>query len=584
MQVESGSKQSEQFFLPDIWHTIIPTISYQSLSYRDLVNLFVLSKFGTDISQTKNNFEVAKRIWCRSVSLITFIDTLLIASIKKANDAFFSIINIRADICDAAQENKNECNQFEKELLTWLNSLLNPPTSDDIDKIIKIAIKAGYLEVLEKCLSLQPREPLDLLKYALFEGNSKVIPIIAGKVQILGIIDRSEIISQWKDFLTPDTEKNIGCEFADLEKIISTATRNRFRNENLKNDSIVIDDDETTVSSEVIDLNYKIIIITLILKYDNKYPVVWMKAIEESLTVNQESRAIKIFRDTPRATFKKEFLHCIVNTNSIEFLRELSQWLMEEDCVSLLSTVIDYALIIGRKEIIQNFFDIIKEKINSDLEFTTRTTLYNLRRKLPTFTPNQTEAGCQLKENLKKCIPLIYRNAYITRKVLFRLSSHFPRVQDPQLSDFNLLRPLKPLKSDPDGKPLLCEDTGNHRIYIYPENKSFILKSLEVISVQSVFALRAIITVAEQTFNLLKAVLTADLPKMKASVIGIGITPIAFFGMGVGLLAHFIFPERGSKLYYACEMSLNAFVPSHSRFSALAYEPNFLYRPVPLES
>lgn len=74
---------------PVLWYSVIPMISY-----RNLVHLFATAKF-VDFSEAQQNFDVAQKIWSKEVSLMTLIDTLSHATIKKADEAFCTIVGHR---------------------------------------------------------------------------------------------------------------------------------------------------------------------------------------------------------------------------------------------------------------------------------------------------------------------------------------------------------------------------------------------------------------------------------------------------------------------------------------------------------
>lgn len=126
---------------PELWHLTVP-----HMSYRELVNVYVTAKFG-DFAAAQDNFNYVKRIWCRQVSLITFVDTVYQAHAKKVNDAFSSLIDTRY----GSEEKENNVNRFKNELFNSFESASNNP--DYIEKIIMIIVEAGYTDVLEKLYS-----------------------------------------------------------------------------------------------------------------------------------------------------------------------------------------------------------------------------------------------------------------------------------------------------------------------------------------------------------------------------------------------------------------------------------------------
>lgn len=124
---------------PELWHSTVPHISY-----RELVNLHATAKFG-DFAEAQDSFNYAKRIWCKQVSMVTFVDTVHHADVKKADDVFSSLIDTRYD------SGEDNVDRFRDELLNSIESLSDK--SDRIEKITTIAVKMGYFDVIKKLYS-----------------------------------------------------------------------------------------------------------------------------------------------------------------------------------------------------------------------------------------------------------------------------------------------------------------------------------------------------------------------------------------------------------------------------------------------
>lgn len=140
--------------LPELWHDTIP-----HMSYRDLVNVYLIAKF-KDIETNLDNFSVAKRIWCKQVSVITFIDTIYHAYTKKADDAFMSLVSTRHD---SVEDGEKVDDKLKEELLNLFEHLdldqleyFDPDNPEHLEKfvilekIVIVAAKMKYVEVFEK--------------------------------------------------------------------------------------------------------------------------------------------------------------------------------------------------------------------------------------------------------------------------------------------------------------------------------------------------------------------------------------------------------------------------------------------------
>lgn len=139
---------------PELWHDTIPY-----MSYRELVNVYLIAKF-KDLGTNQDNFSVAKRIWCKQVSVITFIDTIYHAYTKKADDAFMSLVSTRHD---SVEDGEKVDDKLKEELLNLFEHLdldqleyLDPDNPEHLEKfiilekIVIVAAKMKYVEVFEK--------------------------------------------------------------------------------------------------------------------------------------------------------------------------------------------------------------------------------------------------------------------------------------------------------------------------------------------------------------------------------------------------------------------------------------------------
>lgn len=519
------------------------------------------------------------------------VDTLHQAQIKKADHVFFSIISLR---------NNDECNEnkFKQELLESIESPLH--SSDYTEKVAQIAIKAGYNDVFTACFCVENlltfRGLANLLCYA--SSCKEGLEVIDGFLFVIEQQKQADIefiVSNW--IYLPGSEEKSALEEACLEHfdiftvrpILSNACKNLYKKANSK-EFIVLDKNQKNVSKEVIDINTRLIIngLNFARGYDDEYSDICVEILKTVVISKQRKRALQILNETPFPKLKIWEVHDIlcaaVKTNQTKLFNALIDKFKDSDFYWR-EKILTLALKNGRVSIIRAIFDKIKGKINS-ANFEISQALSTTYLKISITSNNDIEAEIQFNKRLKNCIPLIYKNTYVTRKVLFGLSFLFAFPHDPQPSDFNLCSPFKLIQSDPNGKPLLVEDMGNGRVYIYPRARSIVFKSFESISMQLVIMAFAAWAVVSQVFRLLGAICTLNKSKIQARVVGVAITPIAFLGMEVAVLAHFIFPEKASKLYYACAMVLNnfdSFFMSDS-FHGILLQPSFLLRPLPLES
>lgn len=548
---------------PELWYDIIPDVSYG-----DLIRLFVAAKF-VDLSNALSNFNVAKRIWCRKVSLVSFIDTLSHACINNADAAFFSIIGTRYDT-----ERKDK---FKDDLLKWVDTTSDK--HDDIEKVAMIAIKLGYVDVLEKCLSIDNFLDIVRLTSLLFHASSfkegpQALRSLLPKIKALPEDQLYYIAGSWINL--PITEEKSALEKVltnvfdeeTIFKILHDACQNKCRVE-----------DTPDNDADVIDLNTRIIINCLNFAKDfSNYPFLWTEALGS--TSNQEARALRILKEMPipvKLTPKhvKDALKNVPEANRLEIFLKFIEYI---DPASLASAFY-IALKNGQKEVVSSIFNRIKNEINisSPAIIDGLSRVYSQCCRSST---TKTEAAIQFNMRMKDCILLILKNAYITQETLSKVSFCFAAPHDLQWSDFNLFSSFKTLKSDPEGNHLLSIDTNN-RIYVCPPKKSFSARVIELLIMEPVIFTAAIMTVVEQAFKLLNAIYTKNPTKIKASLVGITVTPLAYLGMEIALLTHFIFPEKSSKLYHACAMCINVYVSSFlSSFQILPSKPNFLHRPI----
>lgn len=163
MEVSSTMFNQPFLVLPELWHFTVP-----HMSYSELVNVYLIAKFD-DLKIAQDNFNAAQRIWCKKISSVTFFDTVYHAYIRKAENAFTSLIKARND---SGEERKN-VNRFKNELLNSIDSVLEEPDlekPDNLEKIVIIAAKMVYVEVFEK---LQKTSVFDqIIKSILFKASN----------------------------------------------------------------------------------------------------------------------------------------------------------------------------------------------------------------------------------------------------------------------------------------------------------------------------------------------------------------------------------------------------------------------------
>lgn len=167
--MEASSTMFNQPFLvlPELWHFTIP-----HMSYSELVNVYLIAKFD-DLKKAQDNFNAARRIWAKKISLVTFIDTVYHAYIRKAEDAFTSLIKGR----NGSGEERKNVNKFKEELLNSIDSALDKP--DNLEKIVMIAAKMVYVEVFEK---LQKTSVFDkTIKNILFKASKNLYKDVDSK-------------------------------------------------------------------------------------------------------------------------------------------------------------------------------------------------------------------------------------------------------------------------------------------------------------------------------------------------------------------------------------------------------------------
>jgi hypothetical protein len=93
--------------------------------------------------------------------------------------------------------------------------------------------------------------------------------------------------------------------------------------------------------------------------------------------------------------------------------------------------------------------------------------------------------------------------------------------------------------------------------------------------------IEGICMVAEHIFNLIKTLFILVKTKMKFYALGIIIVPLAVVGIETALLLAILFPWRGSKLYYACKMTLHNYASTYCFRAFSQGDPSFLHRPIP---
>lgn len=318
--METSFRGFNQPFLlkPELWYSLIPRISH-----RDLVNLFLTAKF-VDFSQAQDNFNITREIWCKHVSLVTLVDTLYHVYVKKIDTVFFTIISIRNEI-------NIEVSQAE------FQKLIDSDKPDYIEKIIRIALKAGSLDMFRSWIArliIANADCLpDLLSYATTcEIGSKAIPLLICKMNELLLPDQFElVVYNWislpmknEEFYLEDDD---GIQFfrKTILKILLDASWYLF---NLVADNNLNISEEGNFSRDEIDLNLRLIINGLnIIRSLLNYKLVWWNVIIVQLKSKQSDFALQILRKTPcplllLQSSRNEILCVATENNHIEFIVE----------------------------------------------------------------------------------------------------------------------------------------------------------------------------------------------------------------------------------------------------------------------
>lgn len=314
--------------LPEHWYSVIPKISY-----RELVYLFATAKF-VDFSEAQQNFDVAQKIWSKEVSLMTLIDTLSHATIKRADTAFFTIVGHRNHPPSNDKEDKKV---FQAELLELINSFYNnyhfPDYFDDLmEKIGQIALKAGYLDVFESCLPIlinlkrPPKSFTSRLTSALpeflsdatsSEIGSKVISLILKEGRRLYQIEL--IVARWLD-LSTNNERFLLEETKFSEKVITT-TLHRI-NLKFSEDTLFHKKLQRQINKMIYGLN--------IIREFSKYGDMWGAIILEQLKSNQQRIFLPILSRAPfpksiPSNIQRELFDIAVKNKQTEFCTQFIQ-------------------------------------------------------------------------------------------------------------------------------------------------------------------------------------------------------------------------------------------------------------------
>lgn len=578
--------------IPDLWGEILSKISY-----KDLTKLFQTSKFDGSIERTRENFQEARQVWCKKATLVTFIDTLYHAYIKKADDAFSSILRARHEINDyqLGRVIHNE-EDLKNELFEWIDDPARTP--NDIQKVAKIAIKAGYVDLFEHCYltvykersypqEIRSKDPArDLLFYAYSEGNEEIRNFASSEINRLPSSEKDLIICSYLILGIPlnaliENEKNPQFIYVSLINIAEKAMENGYKRD-LENGLITF--------NYALDIRYEVNTPLFMdaLKYFQErkdYSSVWMSIIEKALEVEEGKRASKILQEAPLPILNPsdllKFLLKMKGMGKINFITQFIDKVRNDSPATLVQTFF-HALKKDEHEMAHTIFKQIKN------DFNPLSTLSKIQHYFFSSSLIQTESEQELDQKIKEYLSYCFGrkliiNVLFKKEFLWDLVPRLALPQDLRISDFNLFSSFKQERNDWYGKPVLCSDTKSKRTYIVPEDKSLLSRIGEIIKMEPLLIATTVALVVKHAFNLIKAIFTWDTQNIKNSAFGFGVTPLAFLGMEIGLMTHFILPEQASKLYYASAMSLNAFVFSpNAPVQPFPFEPSFLHKPVQL--
>jgi hypothetical protein len=234
--------------------------------------------------------------------------------------------------------------------------------------------------------------------------------------------------------------------------------------------------------------------------------------------------------------------------------------------VSNFTTALKVAFAYGKTACIKALLEKIKEDINT----------------VGLFSIFKDAGGDHLRFHCSKTLqtnyPIFLKNIFITQQTLSKIAAFFPFPNDLEWRDFNIFSSSK-ITLDPNGQPLTVLDNSVKRIYICPTDKHLLEKILRTSAVGVFKIIEAIGMVAEHIFKLIKAIYEKDWNEMRPYAVAIVTLPLAVVGLEAALLLALISPWRGSKLYYACSMSIHNCAPSYF-FENLYFDPSFLHRPV----
>jgi|688.fasta_scaffold31693_4 hypothetical protein len=625
--METISPQNNPFLIypKELWYGHIP-----HLSYRDLVNLFLTVKAEKDFEEANQNFELAKRIWCGYAPLTTIVDTLYHAAIKKAHAAFESIITTRNEVLQARnkillrEEISNDKtderilqdeppklmpesvdvhqNIIHDELLSLLNDLeqkektittlvskteiLFPQgTRSDYQKSYKkiacISIKRGDLELLKKCLdNLFPSPEILEIECDDLAEKDEEISILATPCNVLGTIflELFDFALESENCLALEVIINYQSLRSSsnlyktlLAKLILSPSKIlcHFLKPSLEpgKKHFLISSMEDIIIRACKDGDTQMLNGALNYDYNQAewYGIKWELALRVALRPTQKKSDVTSFILTqaplPRAGKLWQTLYSILKQDRDEEFIQILSLLhpRRQHTWPHSQSFLNYALLKKKTKIAKVIFECFPDDINL---------LLDVGKKFPFNSP----------QDLAQNYSLFIKNAFIIQQTLSNIARFFPFPNDLEWRDFNLFSSSE-TRLDLNGCPLTTLDKGNKRIYICPASINLLKKSLLSAAFGVIKIVEAICMVAEHIFKLIKAMYEKDWDKMTLHIAALMIVPLAVAGMEAAILLTLIAPWRGSKLYFACNMSIERFAPSYF-FKALYFDPSFLHRPV----
>jgi len=433
---ELASAWSRPFLIqPELWYNIIP-----QLSYRDFVNTFSITKGTDNPTEVKDNFVTAQRIWSQYTSLDNIVDTLYHAALKKADQAFASIIQHRNKT--ASESKFDACEDpLHSELREQL--MQDPhPANSNIQKIALICAKAKYHDLLNICIeSLSINDLFHLLFEILEEQDSATIEIIKNKIYTIYALDenRKKVI-----------------------KLVSNADPQHLLFLLKDRDFFPLPYVDAIIGKSLVEKNIDLFIgameyvrKSIPIGYDNR----WKRSMEALLAKEENDFILEILRKTPWPSNNILISFLLICPEEIILDVFSSESIEKFNVQELQAGLVLLAMLHRKRETVEIAIDKIGEGINGPKG------LAYCFSKLNNIFGSKLQFECP--DNLAANYPLILKSQHVTKKTLTQIAFYLPLPQDFKWGDTDLFSKFKVL-SNPNGQPLMLLDESTQRVYAYP--------------------------------------------------------------------------------------------------------------------